>query len=283
MKFNEVAISYNGNKLPLLKLGMLDYFPKNINTFYDLFGGSGIVSMNVNARKYILNDYSPTYQLYYLFKNIMSEKNFWKLFDSIIDKHKIDLTKPNTPKYTKKYQEIRFEYNNLKFSLTKCMYLYILNALCFSTTMRFNSKGEFNQTCGNRSLSDKMCERISNTINWFNLDNVHIFNNNAFDLEITKLKINDFVYLDPPYSITSAGYNCSNFNDELLFNLCLKLDKANIKWAMSNVLKHRGKTNYELKKFIKDNNYFVKHFREMNYTVRGTSNSNSDEVLICNY
>ena len=49
-------IFYQGCKKKNIKEGLIDYFPKNINRFIDLFCGSGIVSMNVNANSYILND-----------------------------------------------------------------------------------------------------------------------------------------------------------------------------------------------------------------------------------
>jgi site-specific DNA-adenine methylase len=49
-----------GNKERLIKKGLIDLFPKQINRFIDLFCGSGIVSMNVNANSYILNDCNET-------------------------------------------------------------------------------------------------------------------------------------------------------------------------------------------------------------------------------
>ena len=50
-------IFYMGNKERLIKKGLADYFPKDINVFVDLFCGSGVVSMNVRAKHYLLNDY----------------------------------------------------------------------------------------------------------------------------------------------------------------------------------------------------------------------------------
>ena len=41
-------IFYMGNKKKLIKKGLVDLFPKNINTFVEPFGGTGIVSMNTN-------------------------------------------------------------------------------------------------------------------------------------------------------------------------------------------------------------------------------------------
>ena len=53
-----------GNKKKLINKGLIDLFPKDINTFYDLFAGSAIVSMNVEANKYFVNDID--YHLYEL-------------------------------------------------------------------------------------------------------------------------------------------------------------------------------------------------------------------------
>ena len=60
------CVHYMGSKFPILKQ-MLPYFPKNINRFYDIFGGSGVVSLNVKANEYHINDLSNhVYNLYYL-------------------------------------------------------------------------------------------------------------------------------------------------------------------------------------------------------------------------
>lgn len=48
-------IFYMGNKYRLLKQ-ILPLFPNDIDTFYDLFGGSSVVSMNVVSNKTIYNE-----------------------------------------------------------------------------------------------------------------------------------------------------------------------------------------------------------------------------------
>ena len=49
-------IFYMGNKKKNNQKGLIDLFPKNIDTFVDLFSGSGIVSMNIIANNYFVND-----------------------------------------------------------------------------------------------------------------------------------------------------------------------------------------------------------------------------------
>ena len=49
-------IFYMGNKKKLINKGLIELFPKNISMFVDLFAGSGVVSMNTEASKYIINE-----------------------------------------------------------------------------------------------------------------------------------------------------------------------------------------------------------------------------------
>ena len=44
-------IFYMGNKKKIIKKGLIDLFPKEIDVMVELFGGSSIVSMNTKANK----------------------------------------------------------------------------------------------------------------------------------------------------------------------------------------------------------------------------------------
>ena len=63
-----------GNKKKLINKGLIDLFPNNIDAFIDIFAGSGIVSMNTVANKYMVNDMdSNLFRLYSLFKSSSSD------------------------------------------------------------------------------------------------------------------------------------------------------------------------------------------------------------------
>ena len=63
-------IFYMGNKKKLIKKGLIELFPTNINTMIELFGGSSIVSINSNANNYIISDIDNNLvSLYRLFKD----------------------------------------------------------------------------------------------------------------------------------------------------------------------------------------------------------------------
>jgi adenine-specific DNA-methyltransferase len=109
-------------------------------------------------------------------------------------------------------------------------------------------------------------------------------------LDLSSLDENSFVYADPPYLITTGSYNDGNRGfinwtdkqEQELYRLLDSLNKKNIRFAMSNVLYHKGKENYLLKQWSKK--YNIHH---LNYDYKNasynTSKRGSDEVLITNY
>ena len=153
---------------------------------------------------------------------------------------------------------------------------------------------EFNNPFGrNRSyFSENMKNNLLNFV--VKLQNIDaIFKDGLFtDFNIDNLTRNDFVYLDPPYLITTGSYNdgkrgFTNWGEEQeleMYNLMKKLNKKNIKFALSNVLFHKGKYHPLLKEFAdKENLYITKldfNYKNSSYN---TKKENSIEVLITNY
>ena len=104
-------IFYMGNKFDLLP-HLLPYFPDNVSTFYDLFGGSGCVSGNVIAHKIVYNELNVNVvKLYELFVKYTCDellsyiynciKQFGLDFEDVRDANKSNL----------KYLEFRDAYN----------------------------------------------------------------------------------------------------------------------------------------------------------------------------
>jgi site-specific DNA-adenine methylase len=98
------------------------------------------------------------------------------------------------------------------------------------------------------------------------------------------------VYCDPPYLITCATYNEQDgWNEQCeydLYALLDALDKRGIKFALSNVLSNKGKTNDLLMEWLEGRNYGVIHlnysYSNSNYHTKDKTDS-TDEVLIVNY
>ena len=285
-------IFYMGNKKKLINKGLIELFPNNISMFVDLFAGSGIVSMNTEASKYIINDIDTNLiDLYNMFKFTEAD-TIIEHIESRIEEYGLakERTKRNEFKdkekidqYKKAYMSLRSDYNKNKTVLD----FYTLMFYSFSQQFRFNNKGEFNMPCGNDCFSDKNKEYIRNGRDFFKSDNVIITNNDFRKLKISKLDNNSFVYLDPPYLDTTATYNENRGwtikDEQNLYNICEELDSNGIKFGMSNVFTNKGKTNDKLIEWCHKNEWDIYTFDKFTYCACGKGNSNAKEVFIKNY
>ena len=280
-------IFYMGNKKKLINKGLIDLFPKNINTFVDIFAGSGVVSMNVIANKYLINDIdNNTIDLIRFFakcdkiKIIDDIQQTIKLFNLPTFSTDVRQYKGNREIHKKNYNELRVNYNKNK----NILYLYVLNIFSNSHMLRFNAKNEFNMPFGNGYFTEECKNSILNC-------NFEIFNNivnkDFKQLNLLQLKHNDFVYLDPPYFNTTATYNENggwNMDDEItLYDTCEKLSTQGIKWGMSNVFENKGIINQKLINWCDENDLTIYTFDNFTYCACGKGNSNTQEVYICNY
>lgn len=283
-----------GNKKKLINKGLIDLFPKDINTFYDLFAGSAIVSMNVEANKYFVNDIDyHLYELYAMFK-VFSDDVIIRHIEDRIDEYGLarERTKRNEYKdkekieqYKAAYMKLRTEYN--KYQGANVLDFYTLMFYSFSQQFRFNSKGDFNMPCGNDCFSDKNREYISNGTKFFKRDNVKINNGDFQKLCVEELNKDDFVYLDPPYFNTTATYNENNGwsedDENALYSLCERLNENKIKFGMSNVFENKNVKNQKLIGWCNKNKWNVYTFDKFTYMACGKGNSNAKEVFITNY
>ena len=285
-------IFYMGNKKKLIKKGLIDLFPKNIDTMVELFGGSAIVSINSNANKYIISDIDNNLvSLYKLFKYKDSD-TIINHINSRIDEYGLarERTKRNEFKdkekielYKQAYMNFRGHYNKDKNVLD----FYTLMFYSFSQQFRFNNKGDFNMPCGNDCFSKLNEEYIKNGCDFFGRDNVCIGQADFRGLNIDNLGDNDFVYLDPPYLNTTATYNENNGwnekDEDDLYNLCEELHSKGIKFGLSNVFENKGIKNDKLINWCEKNNWNVYTFDKFTYMACGKGNSNAKEVFITNY
>lgn len=281
-----------GNKKKLINKGLIDLFPKDINTFIDIFAGSGVVSMNTTANKYMVNDMDTNlFRLYSLFKGNSSE-DIINHVEQRINEYGLarERTKRNEFKDKDKIEQYKSAYSNFRSYYNQTqndLDFYTLMFYSFSQQFRFNSKNEFNMPCGNDCFSEINKEYIRNGCEFFNQDNVRIFNKDFKTLKIDKLNQNDFVYLDPPYLNTTATYNENggwNIEDEdTLYDICERLSAQGIKWGMSNVFENKGIINQKLIEWCTNNNLKIYTFDKFTYMACGKGNSSAQEVYICNY
>lgn len=285
-------IFYMGNKKKLIKKGLIDLFPENINVFIEPFGGTGIVSMNTNANMYLINDKNKfLYDLYNLFKNTDSEKII-KHIENRIEEFNLpkERTKRNIFKDKEKIEEYKkayIKFRNYTNKTKNILDYYTLMFFAFSQQPRFNSKGDFNMPYGMDCFSENNKEYIRNGCKFFSQNNIRIFNDTFENFDIDMMDENDFIYLDPPYLNTTATYNENNGwtidNEEKLYEFCEELNKRGLKFGISNMFSQRNTQNKMLIEWCNKNKWNVYNFKDMKYSACGKGDNKAKEVFICNY
>lgn len=279
-------LNYIGGKAKLLDQ-ILPLFPNEINNFIDLFAGGCNVGINVNANKVYCND-NLTYliEMYKTFQENDLDTTI-RHIDNRIKEFNLSLTNGDG------YKKMREQYNEQKNPLD----LFVLIAYSFNHQIRFNNSHEFNNPFG-RERSSFNASMKQNLIKFIlRLKNVGInFMNVCFnDFDFTFLNSNDFVYCDPPYLITTGTYNdgkrgfkgWTENEEKQLLKILDNLDRQDIKFALSNVLEHKGKSNDILKSWVGSNpnykiNFIDFHYSNSNYQTLDRDKDASIEVLKSN-
>lgn len=302
-KFVKSPLNYVGAKYKLLEQ-LTKKFPSEINTFVDYFCGGGNVGINIKAKKVIAVDKEKCLvDVLNLFKTFTYTDIINKL-DNIIEEYKLSNTYLNGYKYYEcdssaglgkynkdKYLKLREDYNNMKEpSDNKTFKFLTLIIYSFNHQIRFNSSGKFNVPVGKRDFNSSIrknllafCEKLKNK-------DIQFINKDFRNIQIDNLTSQDFCYFDPPYFLGEASYNENNNwteNDEKdLLNYINKLNEKDIKFALSNVTKHRGEKNNILIDWAIENKYNINYldynYNNSNYHSKSKENI-TEEVLITNY
>lgn len=281
MEYVKSPLNYTGGKYKLLPQ-LLELFPKQVNTFVDLFaGGGGNVSVNVKAEKVVFNDLMwQVPEMLQEFKKIGVEESLRKI-DGYISSY--DLSKENKEGYL----ALRELYNKGK---SDPLMLYTLICYSFNNQIRFNNKGAYNMPFGKDRSSFNPTLREKFIIFVQRLQSMEIqFSSKDFrELDLDTLGENDFVYCDPPYLITVASYNENGgWGEQAERDLLAKLDtldKAGVKFGLSNVFESKGKENIILKEWAKG---YTVHYLDHTYSNcsyhKKDKQSKDIEVFITNY
>ncbi|MDR1542970.1 MAG: DNA adenine methylase [Prevotellaceae bacterium] len=280
-------LNYIGGKSRLMPQ-LLPLFPQEIDNFVDLFCGGCNVGINVKANKLFFNDNLLfLIEMYRAFVEKSLDETLGHI-DRRISKFELSLTNENG------YKELRNAYNSEKNPLD----LFVLIAFSFNHQIRFNNNHEFNNPFGRERscYNSAMKENLINFIIRLKEIEVNFEANDFENYDFSNLNSDDFVYCDPPYLITCGTYNdgkrgfkgWGKTEEKQLLCKLDELDSKNIKFALSNVLEHKGKENIILKNWVENNSNYRVNFLNSNY-----SNSNyhtidrdknaSMEVLITNY
>lgn len=214
---------YVGDKYKLIE-EISSYFPDDIEKFVEPFVGGGSVFMNIDARKFYLNDIDVNVIALHKFlcKSANKRTEFFSRIESLIaeyglsysykeDRIPIELRQQYKKTYYAKYNKEAYGRMKRDFNESSIADLYVLYLLLiygFNRMLRFNKNGDFNLPVGNvdfnanvvNALEAYFMQVISKKPKWFNIDYKDF-------LQKIRLSEKDFVYLDPPYLITFSEYN----------------------------------------------------------------------------
>ena len=232
----EPPFNYTGSKYKLLPQ-ILPLFDYSRRTFVDLFTGGGSVYVNVLDRfdKILIND----------------------VIVDLIGIHKamaLDAEELETQTRTilsgihdrASYEKVRAEYNQSPSPAG----LFALMLSCTNNMLRFNKSFKFNQTYGERSWNQRTSEKMAAFQREAGKHKDKITYSSQRFHEV-KIPEGSFVYIDPPYSNSFAGYNCYwEPNDEQrLLSFILECGKDS-SVCVSGTLVHDGKSNSLLQSLI---------------------------------
>lgn len=211
-------IKWSGSKRSQAKK-IIALFPKNINCYFEPFLGSGAILGNLSPKKAACGDISkPLIQLWNTIK---------KDPDIVYKEYKSRWNKLQKYKY-KYFYKIRDRFNKNK---SPHDFLF-LTRTCVNGLIRFNNKGEFNNSF-HHSRKGIEPERFKNILyQWSTKIKNYYFYNTDYEITTKKAKDGDFVYLDPPYLNTKSRYE-KQIDLHQFVNYLRDLNSRGVKFALS--------------------------------------------------
>jgi len=246
-------LKWAGGKGQLLEK-FAGYYPEElkegkINHYYEPFVGGGAVFFDVAARfdikTALLCDVNEELILTYR----VVQKDVFKLVN-LLESYQKKYDKLDEPKQSEFYYEVRHDFNQQKTTFNFDRYsecwvkratqIIFLNRTCFNGLFRLNSSGGFNVPAG--KYKNPKIVHTENLLKASQLLQSAEIKNTGFQTVESEIKINSFVYFDPPYrpiSKTSSftSYSKHPFADTQqteLAALFQRLDKLGAKLMLSN-------------------------------------------------
>jgi len=290
---------YVGDKYKLMKQ-LVNLFPSEINNFYEPFTGGGTVFLNVNAKKYYLNDIDKNLVNIhrFLIKSAENPKKFFRDAEKIIYKYNLSRSYKEDIIPTalrKEWIKTYFARHNKEgyMKLRDCvnknqdnnpLTLYLLLIYGFNRMLRFNGGGKFNLPVGNVDFNKNVVNALSNYFDFVKNKSIFLSTKDFRTFFYRKKFIKkDFVYFDPPYLTASSEYNkiWNEKSESDLLKLIDLLNKQGVKFAFSNVTHYNGDKNELLIQWMKK--YKVHKIISNYISYHNNKKKKIKEVLVTNY
>ena len=222
------VIKWSGSKRSQA-LKIKSFFPKSFDTYYEPFVGGGSILYTINPKKSICGDIcKPLINLWLEIKNnpVMVVKEY----------------RERWLEFQKKGSDYFYEVRN-NFNQTKSPYDFLfLSRTCTNGLIRFNKKGEFNNSLhfSRKGINPKTLKNI--IIDWSNRVKNTEFINDDYSITTSSAKSGDVIYLDPPYFHTKGMYY-GNIDFDKFLEYLENLNQRGIKFLLSYDGK-RGKEDH---------------------------------------
>lgn len=244
------------------------FLPENIETYHEPFVGGGAVffAFQERIKTATLADLNEELILAY----ISISKHTDQLIQAL-EKHA-----RNHEVKDKYYYTVRDKQKPKDNIGIAARFLY-LNKTCFNGLYRVNKSGKFNVPIGKNKSTPKICnpENLKNVARVLEKATIHV---GPFHSTISPQR-GDFVYCDPPYDGTFAGYQAEGFGDadqEHLRNTADKWGKEGVSVMVSN-----SDTPF-IRRLYKDYNIHpITAYRHI--SSKGETRGEKPELLITNY
>lgn len=258
--------------LPELRKRMLEH----IGTYVEPFVGGGALFFDVQPADAKLNDVNP--RLINLYVSVRSHKE--ELIDSLNSYESEYNTLSSIDAKKDFYYQNRTEFNARGFetdlTIDDAARFIFLNKTNFNGLYRENADGNYNATFGWKE-SIRLFDEANLCSCSTALQNTSITNGD-FEDACKGLSADDFVYFDPPYYSTFAGYQAGGFSVEdhiRLHNLFQRLTESGVHCMLSN-----SNTDFIKNLYARYNIDVVPVKRNIN---RNGNARHGEEVIITNY
>lgn len=280
-RYIKSPFNYVGGKYKMLPQ-IMPLFPKDIRTFVDLFAGGCNVGINANAKTLLCNDInSKVIEVFECFKETPLEE-ILKRIDHNIKAYGLSKTNEEG------FKQFREYYNRTGNPID----LYTLTCYSFNYQFRFNNKLEYNNPFGKHrsQFADSMRRNLISFVKRLKEMDVEFMTGDFSLVPLDRFGSDDFIYCDPPYIISTGTYNdgkrgFKDWREQEEKKLYEYLDRAHargIRFAVSNVIEHKGKRNENLYEWSKKYRVIDLNGDYSNASYN-TIRDGSREVLVVNY
>lgn len=260
------VIKWSGSKRSQCQ-NIINYFPKEINTYYEPFCGGasvlrGLLESDIKVKQYVCSDLNEgLIELWKLIKEdpVSVSNHYEKLWTELNQYEDKTIKREYFENVRERYNK---EHNPLDF-------MFIMRTTT-NGMPRYNQKGEFNNSF-HITRNGIEPERLRKIINeWsvlLNKNNV-CFKCCSYDTIIPQN--GDFMYLDPPYAGTKGMY-FGGFDNKKLFEYLRKIDCS---WAMSyDGISGKEDNTFEVPQDLYDEHLYIKSGNSSFKRVIGKSNN----------